>query len=156
MGFRFQKRITLFPGVRLNLSKSGTSWSFGPRGLSVNVKDGKVTGTAGIPGTGLSYREQLNKKPRTTRTSTRRRVQDDTLSSPQVQQFVSSEEEAPQVRYQRPQTQQQVDWETAKANCAESQKKHPVTWTFLKIILTLNAVLLFTLIMVVIFLPAGK
>ena len=32
MGFRFQKRIKIMPGVRLNLSKSGASWSVGPRG----------------------------------------------------------------------------------------------------------------------------
>lgn len=31
MGFRFSKRITLLPGVRLNISKSGISTSIGPR-----------------------------------------------------------------------------------------------------------------------------
>ena len=32
MGFRFQKRIRIFKGLTLNLSKSGTSWSLGGRG----------------------------------------------------------------------------------------------------------------------------
>ncbi len=60
MGFRFQKRIRIFKGLTLNLSKSGTSWSVGGRGASVNLKDGKTTGNVGIPGTGLSYRERLD------------------------------------------------------------------------------------------------
>ena len=59
MGFRFQKRISLFKGLTLNLSKSGTSWTVGGPGASVNVRGDKVTGTVGVPGTGLSYRETL-------------------------------------------------------------------------------------------------
>lgn len=35
MGFRFQKRITLLPGVRMNPGKSGASLSVGPRGACV-------------------------------------------------------------------------------------------------------------------------
>ena len=60
MGFRFQKRIRIFKGLTLNLSKGGTYWTVGGRGASVNLKDGKATGTVGIPGTGLSYRERLD------------------------------------------------------------------------------------------------
>lgn len=60
MGFRFQKRITIFPGVRINLSKSGASASAGGHGATVNVgADGKPMVTLGIPGTGLSYRTQV-------------------------------------------------------------------------------------------------
>ena len=59
MGFRFQKRIRLFKGLTLNLSKSGTSWTVGGPGASVNVRGDKVTGTVGAPGTGLSYRQTL-------------------------------------------------------------------------------------------------
>ncbi|MEP9403520.1 DUF4236 domain-containing protein [Sphingomonas sp. VNH70] len=66
MGFRFQKRISILPGVRLNLSKSGASWSFGPRGASVNLGKRGVYGTVGVPGTGLSYRERLDKPSRRT------------------------------------------------------------------------------------------
>lgn len=61
MGFRFQRRIRLFKGVTLNLSKTGTSFSLGGRGARVNIRGDKVTGTVGIPGTGLSYRERLDK-----------------------------------------------------------------------------------------------
>ena len=60
MGFRFQKRIRIFKGLTLNLSKSGTSWTLGGPGASVNVRGDKVTGTVGVPGTGLSYRETLS------------------------------------------------------------------------------------------------
>lgn len=59
MGFRFQKRIRIFKGLTLNLSKSGTSWTVGRSGASVNLKEGKATGNVGIPGTGLSYRGKL-------------------------------------------------------------------------------------------------
>lgn len=59
LGFRFQKRISLLPGVRINLSKSGVSTSIGPRGADVNIGKDGVTANAGIPGTGLSYRQKL-------------------------------------------------------------------------------------------------
>jgi hypothetical protein len=55
MGLRFRKRIKLFPGLWLNVSKSGVSTSIGGKGLTVNLKGGKVKTTASIPGTGLSY-----------------------------------------------------------------------------------------------------
>ncbi|MEA3250610.1 MAG: DUF4236 domain-containing protein [Pseudomonadota bacterium] len=37
MAFRFQRRITLAPGLRLNLSKRGMGLSVGPRGASLSV-----------------------------------------------------------------------------------------------------------------------
>jgi hypothetical protein len=59
MGFRFQKRISILPGVRINLSKSGASASIGPKGADVNIGPHGVSTNAGIPGTGLSYRPKL-------------------------------------------------------------------------------------------------
>ena len=59
MPFRFQKRISLLPGVRINLSKGGVSTSLGPRGADVNIGKDGVTANASIPGTGLSYRQKL-------------------------------------------------------------------------------------------------
>jgi hypothetical protein len=61
MGLRFQKRIRIFKGLTLNLSKSGASFTVGGRGASVNFSKDKVTGNIGIPGTGLSYRQRLDK-----------------------------------------------------------------------------------------------
>ena len=59
MGTRFQKRITIVPGFRLNLSKSGVSTTIGKRGLSVtNSKRGQHL-NVGMPGTGLSYRTKI-------------------------------------------------------------------------------------------------
>ena len=57
MGFRFRKRIKLFPGAWLNVSKSGISTSIGGKGLTVNLKDGKTKTTISAPGTGISYSE---------------------------------------------------------------------------------------------------
>ena len=61
MGFRFQKRISILPGVRINLSKSGASASVGPRGADVNIGKDGITANAGIPGTGLSYRQKIGR-----------------------------------------------------------------------------------------------
>jgi hypothetical protein len=58
-GLRFQKRLSILPGVRVNLSKSGASTSIGPRGADVNIGRDGVTTNAGIPGTGLSYRQKV-------------------------------------------------------------------------------------------------
>lgn len=63
MGFRFRKRIKLFPGIWFNLSKSGVSTSIGGKGVTVNLKDGKTMTTTSVPGTGLSYRETIASTP---------------------------------------------------------------------------------------------
>src|SRR5574343_1771524 len=63
MGLRLQNRIRLFKGLTLNLSKTGTSFTLGGRGASVNIRGDKVTGNVGIPGTGISYRERLDRGP---------------------------------------------------------------------------------------------
>ena len=75
MGFRFSKRITLLPGVRMNISKSGASLSVGPRGASVTMGKRGVYGNVGIPGSGLSYRERLDKPNRRERTPAATRPQ---------------------------------------------------------------------------------
>ena len=56
MGFRFFRRMKIAPGLTLNLSKSGPSLSFGPRGAKVTVGRRSVRRTVGIPGTGLFYK----------------------------------------------------------------------------------------------------
>lgn len=55
MGWRFRRSIKIFPGIRLNLSRSGVSTSVGVRGAHVTIGHGQVRKTVGIPGTGLSY-----------------------------------------------------------------------------------------------------
>ena len=61
MAFRFHRRITLFPGVRLNLGKTGVSVSAGVRGATVTAGKRGVHGNVGLPGTGLSSRQRLDK-----------------------------------------------------------------------------------------------
>ncbi len=57
MGFRFRKSIKLFPGVRVNFSKSGVSTSIGKPGATINISERGTRTTVGIPGTGISYSE---------------------------------------------------------------------------------------------------
>ncbi len=52
MGFRFQRRIKIMPGVTLNVGKRGVSTSFGRRGAHVTIGQNGVRTTVGIPGTG--------------------------------------------------------------------------------------------------------
>lgn len=58
MGLRFHHSFQLFPGVRLNLNKTGISASFGVPGATLNIGPQGVRRTIGVPGTGLSYRTQ--------------------------------------------------------------------------------------------------
>ena len=55
MGIRFRKSVRIAKGVRLNVSKSGVSASFGGHGFTTSVGKRGVRATAGIPGTGISY-----------------------------------------------------------------------------------------------------
>ena len=58
-GLRFQKRLRILPGLRINLSKSGASTTIGPRGAGVNIGKDGITTNAGLPGSGLSYRQKV-------------------------------------------------------------------------------------------------
>ena len=55
MGFRFWRRFKIAPGITLNLSKSGGSLSFGPRGAKFTIGRRGPRTSLGIPGTGLFY-----------------------------------------------------------------------------------------------------
>lgn len=55
MGFRFRRSMKVFPGVRINLSRSGLSTSIGVRGAHITLGHSKVRETVGLPGTGISY-----------------------------------------------------------------------------------------------------
>lgn len=59
MALRFRKSIKLAPGIRWNISGSGSSFTLGPRGASIGIgKRGTFLNT-GIPGLGLSSRANL-------------------------------------------------------------------------------------------------
>lgn len=65
MGLRFYRRMKIAPGVTMNLSKSGPSFSFGPRGLKYTVGRRGTRTTFGIPGTGLYYTKSKCRKSNT-------------------------------------------------------------------------------------------
>ena len=62
VGLRFQRRIRVFPGVHLNLSRSGVGVSVGGRGAHIGVTArGQRYTSVGLPGTGISWREYQHK-----------------------------------------------------------------------------------------------
>jgi hypothetical protein len=65
MGFRFRRSIRLAAGLRINLSKTGSSLSVGRRGATLNFRERGARATVGLPGTGLSYSTMLKSGPPT-------------------------------------------------------------------------------------------
>jgi hypothetical protein len=62
MGLRFQRRIKLFPGLHMNLSRSGVGLSIGGRGAHIGITArGQRYASVGLPGTGVSWREYERK-----------------------------------------------------------------------------------------------
>ena len=55
----YQRRVTLAPGVRLNLSKSGVGVSAGVPGARVGVDSkGRTYESVGVPGSGVRYTQR--------------------------------------------------------------------------------------------------
>jgi hypothetical protein len=53
--FHFYRRVKIFPGLRLNISRAGPSLTAGVLGAHITVGRRGVTRTVGIPGTGIYY-----------------------------------------------------------------------------------------------------
>jgi Protein of unknown function (DUF4236) len=70
--FRFQKRVSIIPGVHVNVSKRGMSLSLGGPGASWNIGPRGQRTTLGLPVTGLSYIE-TTPRPATPAVSRRHR-----------------------------------------------------------------------------------
>ena len=65
MGFNFRKSIKIGKFLRINLSKNGVGFSLGNKYLRLNRSaKGKNSATVRLPGTGLSYTHDLDKKPK--------------------------------------------------------------------------------------------
>jgi hypothetical protein len=62
MAFRFNRRIKVLPGVRLNLNKTGASVSVGREGMWCTAGTHGRRATVGLPGTGLYWTEKLGTK----------------------------------------------------------------------------------------------
>lgn len=59
---RFRKRVKVFPGFYLNLSKSGISSTLGVNGANINFSKKGTYLNTGIPGTGLYDRKKIGTK----------------------------------------------------------------------------------------------
>ena len=96
MAFRFRRTLKIVPGVRLNLSRSGPSVSFGPRGLHYTLGLKGARTTVGIPGSGLfwtEYQPYSSGSPPSSEQSPRlvpNRVPDSSASKENVASFESS------------------------------------------------------------------
>jgi hypothetical protein len=66
MGIRFRRSKKILPGVRMNVSKSGLSFTFGGKYLKTNIGHKRVTNTVRTPVKGLSFssRKSLRTKSR--------------------------------------------------------------------------------------------
>lgn len=61
MGYRFRKSINLGGGFKINLSKSGIGYSWGIPGMRYSkLANGRERHTYSIPGTGISYVEDVS------------------------------------------------------------------------------------------------
>lgn len=60
MGWRFRKRIKIFPGFYINVSKRGLGVNIGPKGANVSVGPNGTYVNTGIPGTGLYKRDKVD------------------------------------------------------------------------------------------------
>jgi hypothetical protein len=61
MPVRFRRTFTLFPGVKVNVSKGGMSITVGRKGFHLNFSKHGVRQTTGLPGSGLSHTSYLYK-----------------------------------------------------------------------------------------------
>src|SRR5215211_1604453 len=61
MPVRFRRTFTLFPGVKVNVSKGGMSITVGRQGFHLNFSKHGVRQTTGLPGSGISHTSYLFK-----------------------------------------------------------------------------------------------
>jgi hypothetical protein len=65
MGWRFRRRVSILPGLRVNLSRSGVSLSVGRKGMWYTAGPRGQRATLGLPGTGLFWSEHYPNQPAT-------------------------------------------------------------------------------------------
>ncbi len=61
MPVRFRKSFKIFPGVKVNMSKGGVSFTVGTKGYHLNFSKRGVRQTVGLPGSGISETSYLVK-----------------------------------------------------------------------------------------------
>ncbi len=63
MGWYVRRSMKIAPGVRVNFSNRGLGMSVGTRGVHISQSaTGRRTFSAGLPGTGIRYRETVSTK----------------------------------------------------------------------------------------------
>jgi len=63
MGFKYRKRVSIIPGVKLNITSKGiSSVSLGGKGATLNVGKKGTKATVGISGSGMSYSTKIGNK----------------------------------------------------------------------------------------------
>ena len=88
MGFRFRRSMKILPGVRLTVGKSSVGISAGVRGARVSLNSsGRVTTSAGIPGSGLYWTESKSLKKKKAKSKAPRSV-----SSSRVEETIVDDE----------------------------------------------------------------
>jgi tetratricopeptide (TPR) repeat protein len=89
--FRYQKRINLGGGLRLNLSKRGVGVSGGVRGARVGVGPRGTRASVGVPGSGLYYiSEKRFKKGKTANSSASTTAASDAIDGVFQKQFTGT------------------------------------------------------------------
>jgi tetratricopeptide (TPR) repeat protein len=88
MGIRFRKSMKILPGVRLTIGKKSVGISAGVRGARVSLNSsGRVTTSAGIPGSGLYWTESKSLKKKRAKSKTPR-----TVASSRVEESIVDDE----------------------------------------------------------------
>jgi len=91
MPVRFRRTFTLFPGVKVNVSKGGMSITVGRKGFHLNFSKQGVRQTTGLPDTGISHTSYLYKND-----------EDEEEKSPKDKDERSSSEEKKDEKPRRP------------------------------------------------------
>ena len=99
MPIRFRKSFKVLPGVKVNMSKGGISFTVGTKGYHLNFSKRGVHQTVGLPGSGLSETSYLVKndpEPETKRDKSKkdRRTADD-LAEEAVEKDVAVRRRSP-------------------------------------------------------------
>lgn len=84
MALRFNKRIKIAPGIKLNVGLGGINTTVGVKGASVNVGKKGTYANVGIPGTGISSRTKIAGKASAKKS---------TISTPKVERVAPLEKQ---------------------------------------------------------------
>jgi len=99
MPIRFRKSFKIFPGVKVNMSKGGVSFTVGAKGYHLNFSKRGVRQTVGLPGSGISETSYLVKNDPEPETKKTKRKTDhsiaDTAAEEEVEDHVSPRHRSP-------------------------------------------------------------